>query len=193
MRMPRSTVRAEIALPQRRFSPTTQPRLACFHRILQGPGFWYDMIPSSWIQLLLRHTRPMRSRGGPVFICVAWLESNHRLFNPIVSAYASSGWLEARLGGYRCVSEGVSTQSSGCNAIRCLKVCPDGVRKACVGNAGALSMARRTGRRVRPWRESTCRSSKARIYSLVLFSSAFTSSTLIGTFRSSHFSFSCAA
>jgi hypothetical protein len=193
MRMLRSTVRAEIALHQRWFSPTNQFRLARSQRLLQGPGFWYDMIPSSWIQLLLRHTRPLRSQGGPVFICVAWLESNHRLFNHIVSAYASSGWSEARLGGYRCVSEEFSTQSSGCNAIRCLEVCPDGVWKARVDNAGAWSMARRTGRRVRPWRESTSRSSKARIYSLVLFSSAFTSSTLIGTFRPSHFSFSCAA
>jgi hypothetical protein len=129
--MPRSTVRAEIALHQRWFSPTIQPRLACFHRLLQGPGFWYDMIPSSWIQLLLRHTRPLRSRGGPVSICVAWLESNHGLFNLIVSAYASSGWVEARLGGYRCVPEGFSTQSSGCNAIRCLEVCTKGMRRQC--------------------------------------------------------------
>jgi hypothetical protein len=131
MSMPRSTVRAEIALHQRWFSPTIQPRLACFHRLLQGPGFWYDMIPSSWIQLLLRHTRPLRSRGGPVSICVAWLESNHGLFNLIVSAYASSGWSEARLGGYRCVSEDFSTQSSGCNAIRCLEVCTKGMRRQC--------------------------------------------------------------
>jgi hypothetical protein len=46
----------------------------------------------------------LRSRGRPISICVAWSESSHKLFNRILSAFASNGWSEARLGGYRCVS-----------------------------------------------------------------------------------------